>query len=79
MFRVHMPLLAKIFRKSLLSASLIFIFLWVLLSSCNLYAASLKELHEKAYQSTSEELRKYADSLSNKSESHYILALGYLK
>lgn len=79
MFRAYMQVLVKIFRKLLLSTFLVLIFLWVLLSSYGLYAASLKELHETAFQSTSEELRKYADSLSIKSESHYILGLGYLK
>ncbi len=79
MLRTYMPVLVKISRKSSLKVSLIFFFLWTGIYSCDLYAASLKELHEKAYQSTSEELTKYADSLSSKSESHYVLGLGYLK
>lgn len=79
MFRMYTSILTKIHKKSSIKSFLTFVLIWIVICPCDLDATSLKELHEKAYQSTSEELRKYADSLSIKSESHYILGLGYLK
>lgn len=78
MFKPDMPVLVER-NKLLLRVCLIFVFMWIVVYPRGLYAVSLKELHEKAYQSTLEEVRKYSGSLSNKLEGHYILGLGYLK